>query len=135
MSRGRVIACGLVAVVLVGGSTGDAQSSRRHRLHFPSAQLGRTLSVDEFEYTLRPSKIAVSAGRVRIRVYNRGEDEHNLVVVGHDGVRHVLDLQPAASGVVTPRLARGRYKLFCSLYAGTPQSHEAKGMRFLLTVQ
>jgi len=33
--------------------------------------------------------------------------------------------------VLTP----GRYKLFCSLQAGTPQSHELLGMRFVLTVR
>jgi hypothetical protein len=132
--RGGIIVGGLLAALLAGGAVADAESPRRHRLHLPTAELGRSLSVDEFEFALRPSKLAVAAGRVRIRVYNRGEDDHNLVVVTRDGKRHAVELQPATSGVVTPRLARGRYKLFCSLYEGTPQSHEARGMRFVLTV-
>jgi plastocyanin len=32
---------------------------------------------------------------------------------------------------VTP----GTYKVICSLFAGTPESHEAKGMRATLTVR
>lgn len=130
--RGPIV-CGFLAAALAAGGVADGKP-RRHRLNLPVPTLGKTLTVDEFEFALRPSKIAVAAGRVRIRVYNRGEDEHNLVVVGKDGRTHVVDLQPSTSGVITPRLARGRYKLFCSLYEGTPQSHETRGMRFELAV-
>ena len=136
MRRGGVIVGGLLAALLAAGTVANADTSpRRHRLHLPVGPLGRTLTVDEFEFTLRPSKTAVAAGRVSVRVYNRGEDEHNLVLVDHVGTKHVIDLEPNAFGVVKAKLARGRYKLFCSLYEGTPQSHEAKGMRFFLTVR
>jgi hypothetical protein len=30
--------------------------------------------------------------------------------------------------VYTVRLKPGRYKLYCSLFAGTPDSHEERGM-------
>ena len=73
---------------------------------------------------------------MRLRVYNRGEDDHNLVLVDErNGTPHIVSLKPNEYGVVKAKLARGRYKLFCSLYEGTPQSHEAKGMRFFLTVR
>ena len=130
-AAGSALLAGALTAAL--GVTADAKP-RKHRLRLPVPELGRTLSVDEFEFALRPSKIAVGAGDVRIRVYNRGEDDHNLVVVGRDGA-HVLDLKPSTSGVMTVPLAPGRYKLYCALYEGTPQSHEAKGMRFDLQVQ
>jgi hypothetical protein len=134
--RGGVIACGLLAALLAASPVAGADNPpRRHRLHLPVGPLGKTLTVDEFEFALRPSKTAVSSGNVTVRVYNRGEDEHNLVLVDQVGIKHVIDLQPASYGVVRAKLARGRYKLFCSLYEGTPQSHEKKGMRFVLTVR
>ena len=52
-----------------------------------------------------------------------------------DGRLERVDVAPRASATLTPVLAPGRYKLFCSLYAGTAQSHEALGMRFELEVR
>jgi hypothetical protein len=134
--RGGVIVGTALAALLAAGAVADAETSaRRHRLHLPVGPLGRTLTVDEFEFTLRPSKTAVAAGKVSVRVYNRGEDDHNLVLVDQVGTTHIVSLKSNEYGVVKAKLARGRYKLFCSLYEGTPQSHEAKGMRFFLTVR
>ena len=109
--------------------------ARLHRAHRPPAAappLARTLTVDESEWVLRPSKRVVAAGVVRLRVYNRGEDDHNLVLVDAAGEAHVILLTPGTAGVITPRLAPGRYRLVCSLQAGTPDSHEERGMWFTL---
>jgi hypothetical protein len=108
---------------------------RRHRAHRPPAVApppARTLTVDESEWALRPSKVVVAAGLVKLRVYNRGEDDHNLVLVDATGEAHVVLLKPGTDGVLAPKLARGRYRLICSLQAGTPESHEDKGMWFTL---
>jgi uncharacterized cupredoxin-like copper-binding protein len=70
----------------------------------------------------------VAAGVVKLRVYNRGEDDHDLVIVDAAGQAHVLALKPGGDGVLTPKLTPGRYRLFCSLQAGTPESHEDRGM-------
>jgi hypothetical protein len=112
-----------------------AALARTHRLHVPGPVLAHGLTVDELEWTLRPSKRVVAAGPVRIRVYNRGEDDHDLVVVDRAGGAHVVTLKPGTSDLMTPRLAPGRYRLFCSLQAGTPESHEARGMWFELEVR
>jgi hypothetical protein len=124
------------AVLLAGAlALAPAAAGRQRRPHLPpppAPPLARTLTVDEFEWALRPSKRVVAAGPVRLRVYNRGEDDHNLVLVDAVGVAHVAALKPGDEAVMTPRLAPGRYRLICSLQAGTPESHEDRGMWFTL---
>jgi hypothetical protein len=133
----RAVATG-VALTLAATAAAPAIAgapARRHRAHRPPAAApapARTLTVDESEWVLRPSKIVVAAGVVKLRVYNRGEDDHNLVLVDGAGDAHVVLLKPGTDGVLTPELSRGRYRLICSLQAGTPESHEAKGMWFTL---
>ena len=118
---------------VVGGSSAGAE--RRHRIRLPEPQLPSGLTVDETEFALRPSKTLVAAGTVRLRVYNRGEDDHNLVVHERDGTPHIVSLRPAEAGTISVRLAPGTYTLVCNLFAGTPDSHEAKGMTTTLTVR
>ena len=117
----------------LGGSPAGAE--RRHRIRLPEAQLPSGLTVDETEFALRPSKTIVAAGTVRVRVYNRGEDDHNLVVHERDGTPHIVSLRPAEAGTISVRLTAGTYTLVCNLFAGTPDSHEAKGMTTTLTVR
>jgi hypothetical protein len=110
-------------------------AGRRHRLVVPPPALARSLTVDESEFRIRTSKTAVGAGVVTIRVYNRGEDDHDLVVIaGGSPVAHVA-LKSGASAVLAPVLPPGRVRLICSLQAGTPQSHELLGMHAALLVQ
>lgn len=124
-----ILLLGTVASALTWSPAG---AERRHRIRLPEAQLPRSLTVDESEWAVRPSKRLVAAGFVRIRVYNRGEDDHNLVLSERDGTPHVVSLKPKESGTITARLVPGTYTLVCSLFAGTPESHEALGMRATL---
>ena len=129
---------GLVAALAVAGTlAAGAASARLHRLHLPPPPAPpRALSVDEVEYDLVPSRNVVSAGVVRIAAYNRGMDDHDLVVVGPDA-RPLASaaLAPGTSALLTPRLEAGDYRVICSLFAGTPASHELLGMRFVLHVR
>ena len=77
----------------------------------------------------------MAAGPVSIRVYNRGEDDHDLVIAGSSGDVQVATLKPGTDAVVVPDLAPGQYRIFCSLQAGTPESHEARGMWTTLDVR
>jgi len=131
----RVAAILLLATLAsaLGGTSAGAE--RRHRLRLPEPQLPTGLTVDESEWALRPSKTLVAAGTVRLRVYNRGEDDHNLVVHEKNGTPHIVSLRPAEAGTISVRLAPGTYSLVCNLFAGTPDSHEAKGMKTTLTVR
>jgi plastocyanin len=76
-----------------------------------------------------------------MQVYDRGQDAHNLTVQGPvtssgDGtIRGQVWLQSGGSTTLTAKLAPGRYKLYCSMFAGTPQSHEAMGMLSSITVR
>jgi plastocyanin len=122
----------LAAAVLLPFPASADQRPRPHRIKLPEPELPRSLAVDEFEWGLRPSKRLVAAGLVRMRVYNRGQDDHNLVVRERDGTPRVVSLKAGESGTLTARLAPGSYTLVCSLFAGTAQSHEQLGMRATL---
>lgn len=108
-----------VAVAAPAAGAGRAPPPRYH-----------ALGVDEAEWSLRPSHLAVARGRVRIHVYNRGHDAHDLVIVGPNGVRVAkVYLRVGADVVLRPLLRKaGRYRLYCSLFAGTPNAHARKGM-------
>ncbi|MFQ5426816.1 MAG: hypothetical protein ACE5EV_07025 [Gaiellales bacterium] len=108
---------------------------RTHRPKLPPPDLPNTMAIDEFEFFLRPSKRTVAAGQIRMRVYNRGEDDHNLVVVAKDGTEYRTDVRTGESGVLEPVLTPGRYEVYCDLFAGTPRSHRDLGMVFELVVE
>jgi hypothetical protein len=136
MSR-RAVAAAVLAGVLATAllPAGGGASERRHRLNLPAPELPRALAVDEAEWSVRPSRTLVAAGLVRLRVYNRGEDDHNLVVVDRTGRPHVAFLRPREATTMSVRLAPGRVLLLCTLFAGTKDSHEARGMRAEIRVR
>jgi hypothetical protein len=101
----------------------------------PPTALPTSLSVDMKEWAVTLSKRTVAAGVVLLQVNNRGMDDHDLTVVGADGKKYVIVLGPGAQGPLTPTLASGDYKLYCSLFEGTPSSHEALGMKAVLQVR
>lgn len=132
MRRGAAIAA---LVALVAALAVPVADGRRHRLRLPTPELPRGLTVDESEWAMRPSKTVVAAGLVRLRVYNRGEDDHNALLTDHAGTPHLVTLKPGEAGTIAVRLRPGRYAVVCSLFAGTPDSHEDRGMKFTLTVR
>ena len=48
---------------------------------------------------------------------------------------HTVPLASGADAVLNVNVAAGPVKLYCSLFAGTPDSHEAKGMLFDVTAR
>jgi hypothetical protein len=131
----RAVAITALAALAAGSLAPGAGAERHHRLRVPPPELARALTVDESEWALRPSKTLVAAGPVRLRVYNRGQDDHNLVITDRDGVPQTVLLKPGESGTIVAQLRPGTYALVCSLFAGTPESHEALGMRTVLRVR
>jgi hypothetical protein len=97
------------------------------------AALPRSLALDEFEWGMRGTHLQVAAGPLQIHVYNRGMDDHDLAVIDAHGVLHTVPLASGADAVLQVDVAAGPVKLFCSLFAGTADSHEAKGMLFDVT--
>lgn len=123
----RLAAVLLLAALVLAASA--AAAPRLHRTKLPPAPpLPTSLSVDESEWKVVPSQRLVAAGPVTLRVYNRGEDDHDLAVVDGAGTRHSLLLAPGATGILRVTLPPGAWKLYCSLFAGTPDSHEDQGM-------
>ncbi len=131
----RLVAILLLGTLALGFTISSAGAERRHRLRLPEPVLPRALTVDETEWSLRASKTLVAAGPVRIRVYNRGEDDHNMVIHERNGTPHIVSLRPKEAGTITARLEKGTYSLVCSLFAGTRDSHEAAGMKTTITVR
>jgi len=111
----------------------QARSRRTHRPP-PNVTLWRSIAVNESEWKLRPGHLNFAAGAIRIHVYNQGMDDHDLTIADRAGriidARAVVAKIGTKSGqaVFTVRLKPGRYKLYCSLFAGTPDSHEERGM-------
>lgn len=122
------IAAVLIVLSLLAAATAVA-APRVHRLTLPPPPpLPTSLAVDEDEWTVIPSKKVVAAGPVTLRVYNRGMDDHDLSVVDSTGTLHRVDLGPGGTGEIRANLTPGTWKLWCSLFDGTPQSHELFGM-------
>jgi hypothetical protein len=134
--RPTLLALLVLALAAAPGVAGSA-GGRIHRLHLPPAlpapALPQSIAVDEFEWGMRGTHLQVAAGRLQIHVYNRGMDDHDLAVIDAQGVLHTVALASGADAVLAVDVSAGPVKLFCSLFAGTPDSHEAKGMVFDLT--
>jgi hypothetical protein len=127
----------VLALAAAPGAAGSA-GERLHRLHVPPAvapTLPQSLAVDEFEWGMRGTHLQVAAGNLRIHVYNRGMDDHDLAVVDAQGQLHTVPLASGADAVLNVNVAAGPVKLYCSLFAGTPDSHEDKGMLFDVTAR
>jgi plastocyanin len=128
-----------LAVVGVGiAAVAPPPVARHHRLHVPpppTPVLPSSLAVDEAEYTLRPSQIVVAAGQVKINVYNRGMDDHDLTVVDGNGATQQVGVKPGTSATLIVALKPGTYRLYCSLFEGTPESHDALGMHSTIDVR
>jgi hypothetical protein len=101
----------------------------------PPPPLPRVAAVDESEWAIQVSRTVVGAGDVTFNVYNRGEDDHDLAVVDADGTLRTIDVPSRETRSLVVRLAPGQVKLYCSLFAGTPASHEAAGMSTLVEVR
>jgi plastocyanin len=122
----------LAAVLLLAAAVSAASAVAAPRLHRtklpPAPPLPTSLAVDEGEWQVVPSQKLVAAGTVTLRVYNRGEDDHDLAVVDGSGREQSVYLAPGTSGTLQVTLPPGAWKLYCSLFAGSPDSHEALGM-------
>jgi hypothetical protein len=122
------IAGALICVSLVGAASAVA-APRLHRTTLPPPPpLPSSLAVDETEWKVVPSKTVVAAGPVTLRVYNRGMDDHDFTIIDSTGARQQVYLPPAGTGIVHATLAPGLYRIYCSLFAGSPASHETLGM-------
>jgi hypothetical protein len=135
--RPAVLALLVLALAAAPGVAGSA-GERVHRLHVPpplAKAVPHSIALDEFEWGMRGTHLEVAAGRLQIHVYNRGMDDHDLAVVDAQGVLHTVPLASGADAVLDVNVAAGPVKLFCSLFAGTPDSHEAKGMAFNVTAK
>lgn len=120
----------LALVCLAGLAASSALAAPRlHRTTLPPpVALPRSLAVDESEWLVRPSRALVAAGDVTFRIYNRGMDDHDLSVIDGAGALRQVPLAAGGEATLTVALPPGRYRLYCSLFAGTPESHEALGM-------
>ena len=103
---------------------------RLHRTKLPPPlPLPTSLAVDEGEWLVVPSKRVVAAGdgdaaRLQPR---RGRPRPGRCVDATGAVRQTCSA-PGGTGTLRVTLTPGVWKLYCSLFAGTPDSHEDRGM-------
>ena len=125
-------------------------------LHFPAAPTGQTTApptqtdpppapspppppsypsrtgVDEGEYYVHLAHQTLAAGPVELNLTNFGMDDHDVTIDDADGHQVAQAyLVAGATGQLTPTLAAGTYRVYCSLYGGT---HDQAGMHAVLTV-
>ena len=138
--RGAADSLVVALVALAGCSSGPATAHTA----------GATARVTEYDFHISVSPTRVPAGRVSLSVYNRGPENHELIVVrlGHapiplraDGITvNEEKLQPSTIGGLEPgqpgvtrelrlKLKPGRYELFCNM-----SGHYLGGMHTELTV-
>ena len=108
------------------------QIPNRHRP--PPPPLPRSIAVDETEYSIALSRPLVGAGEVTLNIYNRGVDDHDLALVDVDGSVQVVSVPSRETRTLVARLGVGQTKVYCSLFAGTPASHEDLGMSAVIGV-
>jgi uncharacterized cupredoxin-like copper-binding protein len=130
----RSVAALAVPILATALLTADA-TARLHRLHRPPPNLPHSLTVDEREWVVQPSETVVGSGLVRFQGYNRGMDDHDMQLIGPNGVIATVYMTPGSSGSITANLRPGHYQLICSLFEGTPESHYARGMHAWITVR
>jgi hypothetical protein len=120
---------GVLIVLSLLAAASAVAAPRVHRPTLPPPPpLPTSLAVDEDEWTVIPSRRVVAAGPVTLRVYNRGMDDHDLSLVDAAGTLHQVYLSPGGSAEIHATLTPGTWKLWCSLFAGSPESHERLGM-------
>jgi len=136
----RLVSVSLLAAVVASLAPGGGVL-RRHRLILPTPPLSHSLTVDESEWSVVPSQRVLAAGEVTFQVYDRGQDAHNLTVQGPvtaSGpglIRGQVWMQSGGSATIVAKLPAGTYRLYCSMFMGTPQSHYKLGMHALISVR
>ena len=113
-------------------------TTRLHRLHVPpppadtdtgDTRLASGLVVNETEWAVRTSRTELAAGEVTLRVYNVGMDDHDIAIADESGkLLGQQGLKASTDGTLKVTLVPGHYKIYCTLFGGTSESHEAKGM-------
>jgi plastocyanin len=92
---------------------------------------GGRLSVALDDFLVRPQNVRAEVGRLTVEVVNRGAIGHNLHIrKGRRDLLEVPTLLPGRRARASGRLARGGYKLVC-----TVGNHEELGMYGTLTVR
>jgi hypothetical protein len=124
----RAGASALVAFALAGAGAASAAVGGPSGLP-PEAAAAVAVTAREFSLTL--SRTRVDSGPVRMQLVNRGEDDHDLVVIRADGRAWPFGVaHPGEASARTVRLRPGRYRLICSL-----EGHESLGMAASLRVK
>src|SRR5581483_11977324 len=87
-----VTAAASVALALPG-----AALSRRHRVHSVAPPLPHAAAVDEQEWSVQPSQTVLAAGRITFTGYDRGQDAHNMAIIGPHGQIAAIAMKPGGS--------------------------------------
>ena len=83
------------------------------------------------EFRFAVYRASVPPGTIRFNLTNRGEDGHDLVVLGRGGrqLARTGEVRPGAQATLSVRLAPGAYRLRCDV-----ADHARRGMRATIRV-
>jgi plastocyanin len=97
-----------------------------------TAERGRPVAITLDDFFIAPQELRAQPGRITVAVTNRGRIPHNLRIRGTDGKERiaVTTLLPGRSATASADLARGDYKMVC-----TVANHEELGMTGRLVVR
>ena len=135
--RPALLALLLLALAAAPGVAGSA-GERLHRLHVPpppAQALPQSLAVDEFEWGMRGTHLEVAAGACASTSTTAAWTTTTSRSSTPTAQVHSVPLASGADAVLEADVGAGPLRLYCSLFAGTPDSHVAKGMVFDLTAR
>ncbi|HVW31349.1 MAG TPA: plastocyanin/azurin family copper-binding protein [Acidimicrobiia bacterium] len=121
----RRLGGGAIVALLAAGACHSGSGSKLAAVTGPTAPR-LELNATEMRYT--PSTIAVAAGDVAVVLHNTGVVPHDLRIEGQP--RLGLEATPKQTGTATWHLAKGRYRIYCSV-----PGHRAAGMEGVLEVR
>ncbi len=78
---------------------------------------GRKLTITMVDYRYQPQNLQTKAGKVRLTLFNRGRQNHNLKLVSSKGriPLKVPVVKPGERTVVESNLEPGRYRMYSTI--------------------
>jgi uncharacterized cupredoxin-like copper-binding protein len=113
------------AAPAAGASAAGASSATAAPSGTCASPVGTTVSVNEYDFGFKLSRLSVPCGTVTFNMTNTGAAPHDFVIAGNSGAV----IRTGQSTTMTATLGPGRYRYLCDV-----NGHDALGMVGTLTV-
>lgn len=119
------LAAAVGAAVIASASAAAPAGAGARAARTPPTAVG----VREKEWNIAVYRKVVRARRIKLNVFNRGQDRHDLRITGNGVERTTAQIRPGQNASLTLTVSPGTYRLVCTL-----KRHQARGMHTSLTV-